>query len=106
MTKSDGILIAVLAAALAALFLTGRLEPAVTLDTESYLVFGSFTETLGQSRNPLYGWLLYLLTFGRLEYGLIPAIQTALYFLAVLHWSRSLRRLEITPPTILAFMIS
>ncbi|MBN2491567.1 MAG: hypothetical protein JXQ29_12025 [Planctomycetes bacterium] len=87
---------------LLAMLLAGRLAPERTLDTDGYLLFGPLVDSLSAIRSPLYGWWLFAATFGTLDFTLVPALHTLLFFAAVLVLFSALRALEVSPAAALA----
>ncbi len=88
---------------LACLGLAGRLEPWITPDTLSYFNLGPLPEAFAQPRNPLYGWLFGSLPGG---YAAVPAMQVALYLLAVIALYWAARRYGLSARGAVAISIS
>ncbi|WP_207476665.1 hypothetical protein [Arenibaculum pallidiluteum] len=82
--RAEAVALALAVAGLSLLLWTaGRFEPWITPDTASYFDLGPLPESLGQMRNPLYGWLAAPFMAGGSSFAAIPLVQTALYFGAV-----------------------
>lgn len=82
-------LLIVMAVALVLFVVTGRLMPVVTKDTAGYLVTGSLTEVLGAPRNPMFSWVLDVITLGIPGYATVPLLQTGFFLLAIWLWFRA-----------------
>ncbi len=93
-----------LAAALI-LLAAGRLRPDLTPDTPSYLVAWSWPQMLGQPRNPLFSWILDVVTLGSGNYAAVPVLQTGLFFFAAFHLFRACRRYGLSRAAALALTL-